>query len=111
LPDLEAHIKRASYASIDFEMTGLYFPSDKVNQLDSVETRYASMARGASNYKILQMGLTLSEFSPETNEIIHTPYNIYAFPSSINTLIEGNNDQGYFNTKAIEHNPILMDIG
>eukprot|EP00461_Guttulinopsis_vulgaris_P008118 UN08169 len=52
------------------------------------------MACGSTQHSILQVGVTLSHYHPEQQQMVHTPYNIYLFPQSTNPLeaLAGNNN-------------------
>jgi len=80
LPEVEKAIDSCSFMAIDCELSGLKVTDDKDNFFETVEERYQSMKKSASEFLIVQFGLVTFFYNEEKDCFTHKAYNFYTFP-------------------------------
>ena len=76
IPQFEHHLRQASFVAFDLEFTGIRGKPELWT--DSVPARYLKMKQIASQYSIIQVGVSL--FIPHGDDYEACPYNFYIFP-------------------------------
>ena len=82
LPAILAKLSKASFISVDLEMTGIQsFGGERNRQSDDFEDRYPRMVAVSTRYSIIQVGLTFFEPHDDGSQrLVASPYAFYIFP-------------------------------
>lgn len=76
IPQFEDHLRQASFVAFDLEFTGIRGKPE--GWTDTVSERYQKMKRVASQFSIIQVGISI--FIPRGDTYEACPYNFYIFP-------------------------------
>jgi len=92
-------ITSADYIAIDTELTGIDINSKNI--FDVMEKRYIKLAKTASRYNIMQLGICTFKKDNSNNKLnyICKPYNIYVFPLCSDRKMTMEISAIYFNSK------------
>jgi poly(A)-specific ribonuclease len=77
---VERAIESCSFMAIDCELSGLKVTDEKDNFFETVEERYHSVKKSASEFLIVQFGLVAFFYDEVTDCFTHKAYNFYTFP-------------------------------
>ncbi|XP_068214428.1 poly(A)-specific ribonuclease PARN-like [Palaemon carinicauda] len=77
LPKVVDAIEGCDFVAIDGEFTGLRTVHNNLNELDTVEERYAKIRHSAQNFGMIQFGLSTFRFVPTKKKYSHATYCFY----------------------------------
>lgn len=83
LPSILEAIERCTFVAIDAELTGLHLTDEKDNYFDSVEDRYRILRGSCSSFLLVQFGMVVFFYDPDTDTFTHSAFNFYVFPRQV----------------------------